>query len=149
MASAERSLVMEVSAEQLFGVVTDFARYPEFIPELKAARVLESQGPTRQVEFELELTLLGFVRRIRYTLGFELKPPTAVDWHFVGGEVMKDNRGGWLLKPLGPTRTEATYRIEVELGAFIPRSVSRFLTEQSLPKLLEQFKARAESLSKP
>jgi coenzyme Q-binding protein COQ10 len=148
MASAERSLVIEVGAEQLFGVVTDFAHYPEFIPELKAARVLQEQGATREVEFELELTLLGFVRRIRYTLGFQLKPPTGVDWHFVSGEVIKDNRGSWLLKPLGPSRTEATYRIDVELGAFIPRSVSRFLTEQSLPKLLDQFKARAEALPK-
>jgi coenzyme Q-binding protein COQ10 len=144
VASAERSVVVEVGAERLFRVVTDFARYPEFIPELKSARLVAEQGPHRQVEFELELTLLGFVRRIRYTLEFELKPPHAVEWRFVSGEVMKDNRGTWLFKPLDADRTEATYRIEVELGAFIPRAVSRFLTEQSLPRLLEQFKTRAE-----
>jgi ribosome-associated toxin RatA of RatAB toxin-antitoxin module len=140
-------LVIEVSAEQLFGVVTDFAKYTEFIPELKTSRVLSESGATRQVEFELELTVLGFVRRIRYTLEFDLKPPTAVDWRFISGEVIKDDRGGWTLKPLGPNRTEATYKIDVELGAFIPKSVSRFLTEQSLPKLLDQFKVRAEALA--
>ena len=43
-------------------------------------------------------------------------------------------------------KTEATYNIELSLGPLVPKAISSFLAEQSLPRLLSQYKARAESL---
>ena len=44
----------------------------------------------------------------------------------------------------GGARTRATYRLEVELEGFVPRSVTQILVERTLPATLEAFKKEAE-----
>ncbi len=147
MPQASRSIVIDVPVDQLFRVVTDYDAYAKFIPEMRAARTLRSSGVVREVEFEIELAVLGFSKRIRYTLEFTEAPPTHVRWRLTQGDVIKANDGAWTLRDLGNGKTEGTYQIELKLGALVPKSVSTFLAEQSLPKLLDQFKRRAESLT--
>ncbi len=147
MPQAQRSIEIGVPPEKIFAVVQDYSRYPEFIPELKRVSVLRKAGNTQDVEFEVELALpLGMKKRIRYSLAFVADPPNAVRWHLIAGEVIKGNTGSWTFRSLGENRTEATYNIELSFGAFVPKAVTNFLAEQSLPKLLSQYKARAESL---
>jgi hypothetical protein len=62
----------------------------------------------------------------------------------VRGEMMKGNDGAWILKAV-PEGTEATYKIDLKLGALVPSMVERMLAEQSLPGLLANFKKRIES----
>jgi carbon monoxide dehydrogenase subunit G len=64
----------------------------------------------------------------------------------VRGEVMKGNDGAWVLKPVAEG-TEATYKIDLRLGALVPSMVERKLAEQSLPGLLENFKRRIEGMT--
>jgi len=147
MPQAQRSIEIEVSPEKIFAVVQDFPRYPEFIPELKRVQVLRKSGNTQDVEFEVELALpLGIKKSIRYSLAFIADPPKTVRWHLISGEVIKGNTGSWTFRPLGENRTEAIYNIELSLGPLVPKAISSFLAEQSLPRLLSQYKARAESL---
>lgn len=145
MPKAQRSVVVAVPPEKLFAVVTDYGHYADFIPEMRVARVVREAGPVKQVEFEIEVQLLGFARRVRYTLEFTETAPTGVRWHLVASDTIKENNGSWTLRPAGEGKTEAVYEIELKLGALVPRAISTFLAEQSLPKLLDQFKGRAES----
>ena len=70
---------------------------------------------------------------------------SAIRWTFVKGELMRDNHGSWTLEPTPDGKTRATYTIEVGVGPLVPRSIVNMLVDQSLPKLLEAFKKRAES----
>jgi ribosome-associated toxin RatA of RatAB toxin-antitoxin module len=139
-------VVVEVALGQIWNVVCDYERYPEFIPEMRSVRVLRREGPRQEVAFEIELELLGLKKRISYTLAMTESPQTSIQWSLVASDTLRGDDGRWLFKPLGERRTEATYEIELRLGPFIPRAVSSFLAEQSLPRLLSQFKRRAESL---
>jgi hypothetical protein len=58
---------------------------------------------------------------------------------------MKDNKGGWVLEDLGNGTTKATYTVDVTLGALVPKTIVNALVDTSLPKLLENFKKRAEA----
>jgi coenzyme Q-binding protein COQ10 len=150
MPQAQRAIEIRASAERIFEVVQDYAKYPEFIPELKRVSVLRKVGATQDVEFEVELALpLGLKKRIRYSLSFVADRPKTVRWHLISGEVLKGNTGSWAFRPLGDNRTEAIYTIDLSFGALVPKAVSNFLAEQSLPRLLSQYKARAESLPPP
>lgn len=148
MPSVQRSVVIEVAVDQLFEIVEDFPRYPDFIPEMKRVTVLRKSGHSQDVEFELELELpLGMKKRIRYVLAFTEEKPGTVRWRLISGEYMKGNVGSWTFRSLGEARTEATYSIELSFGALVPKVVSNFLAEQSLPRMLAQFKQRAEGLA--
>jgi coenzyme Q-binding protein COQ10 len=146
MSQARQSVIIDVPLATVWTVVSDYARYPEFISEMREVRVLRHQGSEQDVEFEIELELLGMKKRIRYTLAMTETPTSSIRWKLVRSDILKGDDGSWHFRPLSERRTEATYEIELKLGAFVPRAVSNFLAEQSLPRLLSQFKTRAEGL---
>jgi coenzyme Q-binding protein COQ10 len=139
MAGATRSIVIDVQPEKLFDVIVDYDRYPEFLPEVKEARSKDRKGNAVDVDYVADV-----VKRIRYTLHHVEERPRAIRWTFVKGELMRDNHGSWTLEPTPDGKTRATYTIEVGVGPLVPRSIVNMLVDQSLPKLLEAFKKRAE-----
>ena len=140
MPGASRSIVVDVPPEKLFDVIVDYDRYPEFLPEVKEARSKARNGNAVDVDYVADI-----VKRIHYTLHHVEERPRAVRWTFVKGELMRDNHGSWTLEPTLEGKTRATYTIEVGVGPLVPRSIVNMLVDQSLPKLLEAFKKRAEA----
>ena len=143
MAGATRSITINAPREKVFDVISDVERYPEFLPEVKGIKVSNKRGAECDVHYVAEV-----VKTIKYTVHIKEERPTRVSWSFVDGEFMKDNRGSWVLEDLGNDTTKATYNIEVTLGALVPKTIVNALVDTSLPKLLENFKKRAESLAK-
>jgi coenzyme Q-binding protein COQ10 len=145
MQRAQQTVVIEAGLARVWDVVRDYERYPEFISEMRTVKVLRRTPTEQEVEFGIELELLGMRKVVTYTLGMVEVPQTSIRWRLVRSGTLKADDGSWHFRTLGERRTEATYQIEVKLGPFIPGAVSRFLVEQSLPRLLGQFKRRAES----
>ena len=141
MAQAQRSIVIDVTADQLYDVIGDFANYAEFLPEVKKTEV-KADGAATLVTYTIDVK----ATTISYTLRHTGSKPDKLLWSLVKGEMMKGNEGNWTLKPLPDGKTEATYTIDLKLGALVPRFVEKALAEQNLPKLLDNFKKRAEKL---
>ena len=142
MAKAERSIVINAPLEKVFAVITDYEKYPEFLPEVKKAKVEFGSGNVKEVTYTVDIK----AKVITYTLKHTARPPDELAWTLVRGEIMKGNDGAWILKAV-PEGTEATYKIDLKLGALVPSMVERMLAEQSLPGLLANFKKRIESQS--
>jgi ribosome-associated toxin RatA of RatAB toxin-antitoxin module len=139
MAEASRSIVIDAPPEKIFQVITDYDRYAEFLPEVRRISTSDRKGNEVKVHYEIDV-----VKTIKYTLKMDEQPPHRVQWSFVQGEFMKDNRGSWTLESAGEGKTKATYSIEMKLGALVPNAIVKALVETSLPKMLEAFKKRAE-----
>lgn len=140
MPSATREIEIDVTPEELMGVITDFESYPEFIPEMVSARVVRQHGDTWEVAFGIHV-----VRRLDYTLKLIRVSPTRIEWKLVSG-VFKSNEGSWNLVALeGGTRTHAEYSVDIQVGMFLPGSLVRSLVGKTLPAMLAKFKDRAES----
>jgi ribosome-associated toxin RatA of RatAB toxin-antitoxin module len=140
MAGASRSIVFNAPVERCFAVISDYERYPEFLPEVKGIKTSNRRGAEVDVQYQAEV-----VKIIKYTVHMKEEKPTRVSWTFIDGEFMKDNRGGWVLESLPDGKTKATYNIEVEVGLLVPKTVITVLVDSQLPKLLENFKRRIES----
>lgn len=144
MAEVSREIVMACTPDRLFDVVVDYARYPEFVPGIKACRVLPGPGD-RQVEYELDIGL----KRITYVLRHVEQRPTRVSWSLVSGDSLRVSNGSWELAPEG-NGTKARYSVDIQVAKppLIPQSIIDKLTDEltrvQLPKTLESFKARAE-----
>lgn len=144
MAMVTKEMVVDVPVERFFDLVVDYARYPEFVPGIRACRVLPGSGP-RHVEYELDLG----VKRIRYVLQHEEERPLRVRWSLVSGDMMKVSNGSWELTPEGD-RTRARYSVEIQISRppLLPQMmvdrVTDELTRVQLPRTLEAFKNRAE-----
>jgi len=121
-------------------VITDFAAYPEFLPEMMESTVLSAAPGEWTVRFAVRI-----IRRIEYTLRLVQESDTRLRWSLVSG-MFQANSGGWELSPLdGGARTRAAYELDLDVGMFVPGSVMKTLVEVNLPATLSAFKARAES----
>jgi ribosome-associated toxin RatA of RatAB toxin-antitoxin module len=142
MARASHSIDVDVSPDRFLAVLQDYARYPEFQPDVKAIRVVARAGDHTEVAYSIDARLV----LLDYTLEHVQRGPLRIEWRLLRGEVMKHNVGSWQLEPLERGGTRVTYTIELELGAGIPPGLERALAEQGLPRMLGNFKARAEKL---
>lgn len=141
MPGASTSIVMDVPPKVIYDVVTDFERYPQFLPDVKKASIVK-KGKGLQADFEISV-----IKTIHYSLAFSLHPAKKVAWTFVKGDLFKDNRGEWLFEELKKNQTKVTYNIEVDFGLFVPSMITNKLVGHNLPTMMKRFKDRAESLA--
>jgi coenzyme Q-binding protein COQ10 len=138
--AVQKSIIVNATPEKLYAVIVDYERYPEFLDNMKLARIVKREG--NQAEVDFEVSLLG--KRIPYTLAFEEAPHKGIRWKLVKSSFMKENNGSWALRPEGEGRTHATYSLEVKISSFIPKALSTSLAGAELPKVLEAFRKRTE-----
>jgi ribosome-associated toxin RatA of RatAB toxin-antitoxin module len=149
MAVVSQEVVVSAPVEAFFDLVTDYARYPEFVPGIRACRVLPDTGG-KQVEYELDVG----IRKIRYVLRHVEERPSRVSWSLVSGDMMKVSNGSWELTPeSGGTRARYSVEIQIAKPPLVPQAlvdrISDELTRVQLPKTLEAFKRRAETARGP
>jgi coenzyme Q-binding protein COQ10 len=149
MSAVQRSVDVEVGVEDFYKVISDYPRYREFVTEMRGVEVGRRNGNAVEVTYTIEIDAGIATKAVRYTLEHSEHPPRELRWRMVRGEVMKSNEGSWALQSLGPRRTRATYTIEIGFGLLVPKAVSNFLTDRNLPRMLGEFKARAEKLHPP
>lgn len=140
MPGAETSVIIEAPIETVYDIITDFERYPEFLPETREVDVIEKNETSAQVEFVIKV-----IKKIRYTLDYTLTEPTQVAWTFIEGDSFRDCHGSWTLVDQDGV-TDATYHVDVSFGLFVPKKITEILVGKNLPNLMQAFKERAEHL---
>jgi ribosome-associated toxin RatA of RatAB toxin-antitoxin module len=144
MAVVTKQVLVDATVEQLYDVIVDYERYPEFVPGIRRCRIRDGGGE-RHVEYELDLG----IRRIKYVLRHEEQRPRRVSWSLVSGDMLKVSNGSWELSADGG-KTRAVYSVEIQIARppLVPQAlvdrVSDELTRVQLPRTIEAFRARAE-----
>ncbi|MDO8462616.1 MAG: SRPBCC family protein [Deltaproteobacteria bacterium] len=139
MLGTSASIEIKTSPKSVYEIITNFEKYPEFLPETKKVEI-KKVGRSPQVYFEIQV-----IKRIGYLLQFDLKPPFAISWKLLEGVIFKKNNGSWKLKEVKKGVTKATYTLDVEFGVPVPKMITSMLVGNSLPQLLKRFKERAEA----
>ena len=134
-----QTILIKSPIQKVYEAVVDFESYPQFLNDVKSAKIAWIDDKEMEVTFKLNL-----IKEITYTLSFELDPPQGVYWKLKTGDMMKANTGSWKLKMKSDDLTEATYSIDIEFGLWVPKVITQTLIEKSLPQTLSQFKKRAE-----
>jgi ribosome-associated toxin RatA of RatAB toxin-antitoxin module len=134
---------MNATAAAVMAVLTDFAAYPEFLPEIRAVEVLSAQDALWEVRFHAHV-----IRPFQYTLRLERHGETRLSWSMIDG-LFTSNDGAWELETLPPAdaggpRTSVTYGIDLVLGVFVPQALVNSLVGESLPATLARFEERVE-----
>jgi ribosome-associated toxin RatA of RatAB toxin-antitoxin module len=145
MKEVKRSALVPYTAEQMFALVEDVERYPQFLPWVAAAQVLE-RGPG-EVVGRLEMHRAG-LREVVTTRNV-LTPPREITLALVTGP-FRTLEGRWTFEPIGAdrgTRVDLSIRFEFAnpmLSLLLSRSF-----EKSCNELVDAFVARARSVYSP
>ncbi len=141
MPNALKTIDIDAPREAFYDLVVDFARYPEFLSDVKRIQVLRQTGEVFEVRFTIQV-----IKEFDYVLTLTGKRPESLTWTLKESGLFKKNDGGWKLEALSPERTRATYTIDVGLSLFVPSAITNRLVQFTLPSMLEQWAKRAMSL---
>lgn len=142
MAEASKTVEMSVSADQLWSVITDYEKYPQFISTVNTVKILSKEP--RKVRAHYGIELLG--KEINYVLDHEENGPKQMKWTLVESNIMKSNEGGWTIESIGENKIKVTYTLALEFKIYIPGMVLNGLVKSSLPQMLEQVEKRVKEV---
>ena len=131
---------MPYSPRQMYDLVADIERYPEFLPWCIAARI------TNREEGAVEADLvIGFkMFRERFTSRALLKPPGAIDIAYVKGP-MRHLANHWRFEP----RDEGClldFYIDFEFRSRLMQKAMGVLFNEAVHRMVSAFEARARAL---
>lgn len=141
--SASEFTTINASLEQIWSVVTDIERYPDWAHDIKKAVVVERDEAGRPAQVEFVAAALG--RSTHYTLAYDYSgAPDRVSWQMVKGDIQREITGGYEFTARPDGSTDVRYDVIVELVVPLPGFVKR-RAEVRILNTLKELKARVEA----
>ncbi|CAH8202095.1 MULTISPECIES: SRPBCC family protein [Vibrio] len=112
MKQVSRSALVSFSAEQMFNLVNDVARYPEFLPGCSGSRVIESSE--QSMVASVDVSKAGISKT--FTTSNVLVTGEAIVMHLVDGP-FKTLRGGWYFTSLDEQACKVELKLEFEFSS--------------------------------
>lgn len=142
MKEVKRSALVPYTAEQMFALVEDIERYPQFLPWVSAARLLE-RTPSEVVGC-LEMHRAG-MREVVTTRNV-LTPHREITLALVAGP-FRTLAGRWTFEPIGEHRgTRVGLSIRFEFANPMLNLLLSRTFEKSCNELVDAFVARARAV---
>lgn len=142
MAKAEKTEVFNCTPAQLFDIIKDFEKYPEFLKEVSDCKVIEKKKDKVLVEYTVDV-----VKKFTYRLWMTLNSPKSLEWELDSGDIFKTSVGSWHLKDL-KGKTEATYKVEATFKIFVPGPLAKALVSVNLPAMMMAYHQRIKEVYK-
>ena len=111
MKTVHKSVLIWYSAEEMFALVTDVARYPEFLPWCDKAAVIESDDKGMKAEIGIAF---GGIRQT-FTTRNEHVPGREVAMKLLDGPFSRLD-GKWQFKPLGEQQRACKIEFDLHYG---------------------------------
>ena len=144
--TASERIRVDASADRCFDVAVDFESYPEWLRDVKEAKILEVDDEGRGLRVEFRAAALG--KSIRYVLEYDYSAaPDAFSWHFAEGDMLRRLDGTYRFEPESPTVTRVLYDLAVELAMPLPGLVKRRAAGLIMGSALKELKKQVEAVA--
>jgi coenzyme Q-binding protein COQ10 len=133
--------VLPYSAEQLYGLVADIERYPEFLPWCVAVRIRGREGALIHADMAIGFRMF----RETFTSRVTLTPPNAIDVAYVDGPFRYlNNHWRFADQPGGGCLVD--FYVDFEFRSALLRRVIGVLFGEAVRRLVASFEGRARQL---
>ena len=132
--------VLPYTPEQLYALVADIERYPEFLPWCVDARIRE-----RQPDLIVADLIIGFrMFRERFTSRVKLNPPRRIDVAYTEGPFRYLNNH-WVFDPV-PGGCRIDFFVDFEFRSRVLQRLIEVLFSEAVRRMVAAFEHRAEAL---
>ena len=141
MREVRRSALLPYSAAQIYGLVADVRRYPEFLPWCTSARVLAEEG-------DCVTATLGLARglaRGSFTTRNRLQQDRSVEMQLVEGP-FSQLEGRWDFWPIGESGTRVEFMVRFATRGLLGMLALEPAFEQICNQLVDAFARRAKQV---
>ena len=130
MATIERTIEVEASAEKLYEVVSDIERYPSFLTWCDSSEILSKEN--HLVTASLSISILGFKSEIT-TLN-RLFKPSKIEMSLQKGP-FKSFKGTWLFEEIALEKTRVSYTMKYQIS----NPITDLMVKKNLASFIDQF----------
>ena len=141
MQVVERSALVTYTAAQMFALVNDVARYPEFLPWCVGARVEEVSA----VERIAALKVARGVLQTEFTTRNTLQQDARIHMQLMHGP-FRDLTGEWRFEPIGTRGSRVYFRIEFEFKNRLSAAAFNAVFESLCGIIVDAFVLRAQAI---
>jgi ribosome-associated toxin RatA of RatAB toxin-antitoxin module len=144
MALTEKSVLVEYSAAQMYALVADVPRYPEFLPWCGGAQVLSQNDAV--VHAAISIDFRGI--RQKFSTENRLREPELIEMKLLDGP-FRELDGSWRFKPLGEQACRIDFRLHYEFSSKILEKLVGPVFHYIANSFVDAFVRRAAQLYGP
>lgn len=141
MALVEKSVLVEYSAHQMYALVEDIERYPEFLPWCGGARVLKREGSL--VHAAIDIDFRGIKQH--FSTENRMDSPRQIEMKLVQGP-FRQLDGSWRFKALGEDACKIEFRLHYEFSSRLLEKLVGAVFHYIANTFVEAFVKRAQNL---
>jgi len=142
MHRVNRSVLVAYSDAQMYALVRDVERYPQFLPWCPSTSV-RPLGEGGDLEARVDIAYLGV--RSHFTTHNVHQAPVRIELRLVDGP-FRHLQGNWSFRALGPAACKVSLELEYSFGAGLLGRVVAPVFERVANSLIDAFAERAQSL---
>jgi ribosome-associated toxin RatA of RatAB toxin-antitoxin module len=139
MQVVERSALVTYTAAQMFALVNDVARYPEFLPWCVGARV-DDLSPTERIAV---LQVSRGVLRTEFTTRNTLVQDAQIHMQLMHGP-FRDLTGEWRFEAIGTRGSRVQFRVEFQFKNRLTAAAFNSVFESMCGTIVDAFVLRAQ-----
>ncbi|MDP7650108.1 MAG: type II toxin-antitoxin system RatA family toxin [Rhodospirillales bacterium] len=133
--------VLPFTPDQLFDVVADIEKYPEFLPWCIATRIRRREGKVIHADM-----VIGFkMFRERFTTKDVLDPPRRIDVSYHDGPFRYLNNH-WIFEPHGEGHCELDFFIDFEFHSRLFQKMMGVIFNEAVKIMVTSFEKRAREI---
>lgn len=141
MPSHHESRRLAYTPEQLFDLVADVGRYPQFLPWVIAARVTERNTTALTADMVVGFQLI----REKFTSKVTLSRPNEIRVDYINGP-LKYLRTEWRFRPAPGSGTIIDFTVAFEFKSRIFESLASAFFQEAFRTMVGSFEKRAQKL---
>jgi ribosome-associated toxin RatA of RatAB toxin-antitoxin module len=144
MKTIHKSVLLTHSAPEMFALVTDVARYPEFLPWCDQSQIVESS--TNSMVAKVGMSISGI--RQSFTTRNLHEPDSSVHMQLVDGPFSK-LEGSWVFTPLGDGSMRACkveFRLSYDFSSSTLAALVGPVFDKIAGSLVDAFVKRADAI---
>jgi ribosome-associated toxin RatA of RatAB toxin-antitoxin module len=141
MRQVDRTALVPYAPAQMFALVADIERYPEFVPSVVGARVLKREENV--IVGQLEMERAGI--REKFTTRNQLEAPSRMTLELVDGPFRLLD-GEWTFVPLADRGTKIRLSLRFEFTNPVTAMLLSRSFEKSCAEMVDAFVARARAI---
>ncbi|MDK9736115.1 SRPBCC family protein [Vibrio sp. D404a] len=141
MPKVTRSALVSFSADQMFDLVNDVARYPEFLPGCSGSRVIESSDSAMVAS--VDVSKAGISKT--FTTSNRLAEGAEILMELVDGP-FKKLQGGWYFTPLDEQACKVELKLEFEFSSRMIEMAFGKIFNELTSNMVNAFTQRAKQV---
>lgn len=134
---------VDATAEELFDIVTDLERFPEWLTDVKEVEVLGEDGDGRPAASRMRVDVT--IKEVEYVLDYEYDYPNQVSWTSRPGGDVKSIEGSYTFEINDDGGTTVTYELAIDPGFPVPGFLLKRAAKHITAAALGGLKQRAEA----